>query len=97
MRVFGHIYQEYKASTERNCYESPRDSFWDATLDMTDHIDSSLGFGRECVCFYIYNVEHMATRTVCTGHLEVRDHAEDIIHLIGPLLCLDDAVRGRIG
>lgn len=35
--------------------------------------------------------------TVCAGHLEVRDHPQDVVHLIGSLLSLNDAVRRRIG
>lgn len=35
--------------------------------------------------------------TVVTGHLKVGDDPEKIVHLIGPLLSLYDAVSGRVG
>lgn len=40
---------------------------------------------------------HENELTVCAGHLEVRDHPQDVVHLIGSLLSLNDAVRRWIG
>lgn len=67
--------------------------------------------GQTCACIYTrgYEISRQISQlnilrtdranelTVCAGHLEVRDHPQDVVHLIGSLLSLNDAVRRRIG